>query len=114
MEPDFPSSLEDGSALSAWLTAAPEATLGDEYTRGGHTGTALLVKLIDTDEPLSVQIHPSNDYAGLVPGEAWGPRARAGRPGRGAPRRASDNEVRTACGHRGGGGDSLLGGGVEV
>src|SRR5690606_7976392 len=39
----------------------------------GRTGTALLVKLIDTSEPLSVQIHPSNEYPGLSAGECGKP-----------------------------------------
>jgi mannose-6-phosphate isomerase class I len=72
VEPDFPSSLEDGTALSTWIAGAPEATLGAEY-RPGRAGTALLVKLIDTADPLSVQIHPDNDYAGLAPGECGKP-----------------------------------------
>ena len=72
VEPDFPSTLEDGTPLSVWLAQAPEATLGAE-ARSGRVGTALLVKLIDTAEPLSVQIHPANDYGGLAPGETGKP-----------------------------------------
>jgi mannose-6-phosphate isomerase len=71
VEPDFPSALESGTPLSVWLAQAPEATLGHEAQRG--VGTALLVKLIDTAEPLSVQIHPSNDYGGLMAGECGKP-----------------------------------------
>ncbi|HEX5656556.1 MAG TPA: type I phosphomannose isomerase catalytic subunit [Polyangiales bacterium] len=72
VEPDFPGALEDGRALTAYLGSAPHAILGDEAARG-RTGTALLVKLIDTDGPLSVQIHPSDDYAGLAADECGKP-----------------------------------------
>lgn len=72
VEPDFPARLEDGTLLSEHIASAPEAWLGDEYRRG-RSGTALLVKLIDTFEPLSLQIHPSDDYAGLSPDESGKP-----------------------------------------
>jgi mannose-6-phosphate isomerase len=72
VEPDFPARLADGTTLSAYIARAPEAVLGDEHRRG-RSGTALLVKLIDTAEPLSVQIHPSDDYAGLAAGECGKP-----------------------------------------
>lgn len=72
VEPDFPARLEDGNLLSSLIAQAPEAILGEEYARG-RTGTALLVKLIDTSSPLSVQIHPTDDYAGLLPGECGKP-----------------------------------------
>jgi hypothetical protein len=72
VEPDFPSLLDDGTPLSDWLARAPAETLGEEHVRG-RSGTALLVKLIDTAEPLSVQIHPNDDYAGLSPGESGKP-----------------------------------------
>jgi hypothetical protein len=72
VEPDFPGSLEDGTPLADWLAAAPADTLGEEHVRG-RSSTALLVKLIDTAEPLSVQIHPADDYPGLAPGECGKP-----------------------------------------
>lgn len=72
VEPDFPGALEDGRALESYLASAPAVTLGGEAARG-RTSTALLVKLIDTDEPLSVQIHPSDDYAGLADDECGKP-----------------------------------------
>ncbi len=72
VEPDFPGKLEDGRTLDAYLASAPRALLGDEAARG-RTSTALLVKLIDTDAPLSVQIHPSDDYAGLERDECGKP-----------------------------------------
>ena len=72
VEPDFPARLDDGSLLTDFIARAPELVLGDEHRRG-RQGTALLVKLIDTAEPLSVQIHPSDDYAGLAAGECGKP-----------------------------------------
>ncbi len=72
VEPDFPASLESGVPLMTWIQSAPQDALGDEYARG-RSGTALLVKLIDTAEPLSVQIHPSDTYEGLTPGECGKP-----------------------------------------
>ncbi|MFT3921454.1 MAG: class I mannose-6-phosphate isomerase [Myxococcales bacterium] len=72
VEPDFPARLEDGSLLTEFIGHDPAAVLGEEHRRG-RVGTALLVKLIDTAEPLSVQIHPSDDYAGLATGECGKP-----------------------------------------
>jgi len=72
VEPDFPAFLDNGTALSSWIARAPEAALGDEFTRG-RSGTALLVKLIDTADPLSVQIHPSDSYDGLSAGQCGKP-----------------------------------------
>ncbi len=72
VEPDFPASLESGMSLTSWIQSAPQDALGDEYLRG-RSGTALLVKLIDTSEPLSVQIHPSDTYEALAAGECGKP-----------------------------------------
>ncbi len=72
VEPDFPALLANGTLLTTWIEAAPCEALGDEYLRG-RKGTALLVKLIDTAEPLSVQIHPSDTYEGLSAGECGKP-----------------------------------------
>jgi mannose-6-phosphate isomerase len=72
VEPDFPARLEDGTPLPHFIAQNPAALLGKEHLRG-RAGTALLVKLIDTHEPLSVQIHPRDDYAGLLPGECGKP-----------------------------------------
>lgn len=72
VEPDFPAFLDSGTPLSTWIARDPGAALGDEFTRG-RTGTALLVKLIDTADPLSVQIHPNDSYEGLLAGECGKP-----------------------------------------
>lgn len=72
IEPDFPALLADGRSLRAYIEAAPAEVLGREHARG-RSGTALLVKLLDTAQPLSVQIHPTDDYTGLLPGECGKP-----------------------------------------
>ncbi len=78
VEPDFPSLVEgapgaQGSRpLAAVITEDPYAFLGREALRG-RRGTALLIKLLDTADALSVQIHPADDYAGLAPDEAGKP-----------------------------------------
>lgn len=58
--PDGPSYLEDGSTLADYLTAHPEAA-------GTHCepfeNFPVLVKLIDAKNDLSIQVHPSDDYA---------------------------------------------------
>lgn len=77
VEPDFPSFVENaGNDLSRTLAAIiaedPYAFVGREALRG-QRGTALLVKLLDTADELSVQIHPADDYGGLRPGECGKP-----------------------------------------
>ena len=72
VEPDFPARLEDGRALAEYIAADPARVLGGEAERG-RDSTALLVKLLDAREPLSVQIHPSDSYAGLRAGESGKP-----------------------------------------
>lgn len=71
VEPDFPSTLEDGRLLSAVLAEDPVAWLGP--VAAPRLGTSLLVKLLDARDALSVQIHPSDDYAGLGEGEGGKP-----------------------------------------
>jgi hypothetical protein len=78
VEPDFPSLVESAPgdttarSLASVMAEDPYAFVGREALRG-HRGTALLVKLLDTADALSVQIHPSDDYAGLAPDEAGKP-----------------------------------------
>ncbi|MCZ7683268.1 MAG: hypothetical protein M5U28_32510 [Sandaracinaceae bacterium] len=66
VEPSFPSRTEDGAPLAARIAARPRAWLGRQEAEGG---AALLVKLLDAAQALSVQIHPSDGYAGLAEGE---------------------------------------------
>lgn len=56
--PELPSVVDgDGRTLAEVAAAAGASFLGREAGRGS---SALLVKLLDTAEPLSVQIHPSD------------------------------------------------------
>ncbi len=72
VEPDFPAQIDNGPLLREFIEDAPELVLGREAARG-RSATALLVKLIDTADPLSVQIHPDDHYPGLVEGECGKP-----------------------------------------
>lgn len=69
VEPDFPSRLLDGPTLDEVLRAGP-ALLGREVALGS---TALLVKLIDAADDLSVQIHPTDADPHLAPNESGKP-----------------------------------------
>lgn len=71
VEPDFPSRLVDGPLLDEVLRADP-ALLGSEAELGS---TALLVKLVDARDDLSVQIHPRDDDPALGPDESGKPEA---------------------------------------
>ncbi len=68
--PEFPSELVDGTRLASAIARAPKAMLGVELDRGS---TALLVKLLDAAQHLSVQIHPTDDYEGLGDDESGKP-----------------------------------------
>ncbi len=73
VEPDFPARLAGGGELLAdVLGRDPSGWLGREADRG-RTATALLVKLLDAADDLSVQIHPTDDYPALEEGEAGKP-----------------------------------------
>jgi mannose-6-phosphate isomerase class I len=71
VEPDFPSLLVDGPSLDTVLRAEP-AMLGRE---AGLGSTALLVKLVDAADDLSLQIHPNDDDPKLGPEESGKPEA---------------------------------------
>lgn len=43
--------------------------LGSRFAEAGEGRFPLLVKLLDCNDDLSVQVHPSDDYPGLPPGE---------------------------------------------
>lgn len=72
VEPDFPSETQGGRRLTEVLAADPAAWLGREH-RAGRTGTALLMKLLDAADALSVQIHPDDQYVGLKGDESGKP-----------------------------------------
>lgn len=68
VEPDFPSLTQDNIPLIDILASNPIAMLGEEAMKG-RNATALLLKILDSNENLSVQIHPHNTYSGLNAGE---------------------------------------------
>jgi mannose-6-phosphate isomerase class I len=68
VEPDFPSLTLEGIPLARILASDPVRMLGKEAERG-RTSTALLLKLLDAGENLSLQIHPRDDYDALKQGE---------------------------------------------
>jgi mannose-6-phosphate isomerase len=68
--PELPSQLEDGRALLDAIASDPAAYLGAE----AHLGSsALLVKWLDADDHLSVQIHPAVDDPKLAADETGKP-----------------------------------------
>ncbi len=72
VEPDFPSRVHNTDAtLAEWIASDPTAILGREAD--GRGGTALLVKLLDAADELSVQIHPSDGDPLLREGESGKP-----------------------------------------
>lgn len=71
VEPDFPSRLADGPTLDEVLRSDP-ALLGAEAALGS---TALLLKLVDAADDLSVQIHPMDSDPVLAPDESGKPEA---------------------------------------
>ncbi len=68
VEPDFPSiDGDDGRTLAAHVADDPGGWLGEA------DGFDLLVKLLDADDALSVQIHPSDDDPALADDEGGKP-----------------------------------------
>lgn len=57
----------DGKTLSEYIAAKGKAVLGSNCERFEYF--PVLIKLIDAKDNLSVQVHPSNDYALRVEGE---------------------------------------------
>lgn len=72
VEPDFPSTIDGGPALDALLRADAGPWLGREEASGS---TALLVKLLDAADDLSVQIHPTDDDPRLTDDQSGKPEA---------------------------------------
>ena len=58
--PDGPSYLPDGTTLADYVAAHPEA-LGTDCAK--FEQFPILTKFIDASKNLSIQVHPSNDYA---------------------------------------------------
>lgn len=71
-DPTFPSRTEDGRALADVIAASPEAWLGPDRDHPERV-LALMLKLLDAREPLSVQVHPRDDDPALAPLESGKP-----------------------------------------
>lgn len=70
LSPELPSRTEDGTLLRDLVAADPVAYLGAEARTGS---SALLVKWLDADDHLSVQIHPAVDDPKLAADETGKP-----------------------------------------
>jgi mannose-6-phosphate isomerase len=68
--PELPSRIEDGRFLHALIASDPDRYLGAEAAAGS---SALLVKWLDADDHLSVQIHPAVDDPKLAADETGKP-----------------------------------------
>lgn len=68
--PELPSRTQEGTLLSELVSMDRGAYLGDEAARGA---SALLVKWLDADDDLSVQIHPDVSDPDLAPDETGKP-----------------------------------------
>lgn len=53
----------DGRSLRELVAGMPKEILGNAIASRGPAGFPLMVKLIDASESLSVQVHPTDDYA---------------------------------------------------
>lgn len=74
VEPSFPSRLADHDlSLAEVIAAAPDAWLGAAVAARHGGQTPLLIKLLDSAAPLSVQVHPQADDPGLAPDESGKP-----------------------------------------
>lgn len=69
--PELPSHTRQGALLSALVADDHADWLGPSAERAA----GLLVKLLDADEPLSLQIHPRDDHPGLAADESGKPEA---------------------------------------
>ena len=70
VEPDFPSEVEDGPTLDALIRSDARAWLGRDEVDGS---TALLVKILDAADDLSVQIHPTDSDPRLAADQSGKP-----------------------------------------
>src|SRR6478735_3866269 len=73
-DPDFPSQIlgYDVSLLEL-INQKPEAMLSPEYVRENGPSCEILIKLLNADDPLSVQVHPEDGDRSLKPEECGKP-----------------------------------------
>ena len=75
VEPNFPSlvtNVEGQPLLADLIAAEPSATLGQEVA-DAFGGCPLLVKFLNSSQPLSVQVHPDDRFVGLEPHQSGKP-----------------------------------------
>jgi mannose-6-phosphate isomerase len=73
-DPDFPSQvLGYGISLMDLIEAKPEAMLSPQYVQENGSHCEILIKLLNADDPLSVQVHPDDDDSFLRPSECGKP-----------------------------------------
>lgn len=74
VEPSFPSVIEDSELTLAQVIARdPRGWLGKAVAKRYGGQTPLLIKLLDADDNLSVQVHPAEDDPALGPQESGKP-----------------------------------------
>jgi mannose-6-phosphate isomerase len=73
-DPDFPSQvLGHDVSLLELIEEKPEAMLSPEYVQEHGVTCEILIKLLNADDPLSVQVHPEDDDPHLKPSECGKP-----------------------------------------
>lgn len=71
VDPAYPSCVrQTGRSLASHIADDPVAWLGESVSRRHAGQLPLLIKWIDTADTLSVQVHPTDAYGRLRPGEA--------------------------------------------
>ena len=64
--------LEDGRTLKSLIMSAPERYLGEEHVNKYGADTGVLIKLLDSSERLTIQVHPNREKAGQLFHSAYG------------------------------------------
>jgi mannose-6-phosphate isomerase len=74
-DPEAPSRLADDPSLTLHelIQADPVSYLSGSLVAAGRTSCDILVKLLNADSPLSLQIHPSDDHPALKQNECGKP-----------------------------------------
>jgi mannose-6-phosphate isomerase class I len=73
-DPDFPSQVMGHDvSLFELIQQKPEAMLSSEYVDAYGATCEILIKLLNADDPLSVQVHPQDDDQYLKPEECGKP-----------------------------------------
>jgi mannose-6-phosphate isomerase len=73
-DPDFPSLINGTShTIIGLIKACPEEVLSPELAAKSGGSAEILVKLLNASEPLSLQVHPADGDAALLPNECGKP-----------------------------------------